>query len=241
MNTKFKRTFGFAIIIYLFAFFLHSMNTHAAEEKSEKKVTPPSAQIKKAAKVMAKTVKTTKKSKKKRVNRMYALMEISHGDKKLGKIKIRLFHKKAINTVQNFADLINGEKEFKDPKSGKKVKKPFYDGLTFHRVISGFMIQGGCPLGNGTGGPGYKFKDEFHPNLTHSKPGILSMANAGPDTNGSQFFITLAPTPHLDKRHSVFGEVIEGMDVVNKVAKFPTRHDKPLKDVVMSKVWIETE
>lgn len=124
-----------------------------------------------------------------------------------GTIKIELFDDKAPNTVKNFEDL---------------CEKKFYDGLKFHRVIADFMIQGGCPQGTGTGGPGYQFDDEFHPDLRHDSAGILSMANAGPNTNGSQFFITHGPTPHLDDKHSVFGKVVEGQDVVDAIEKGDT-------------------
>jgi peptidyl-prolyl cis-trans isomerase A (cyclophilin A) len=134
----------------------------------------------------------------------------AHVDTTEGSFTIRLFEKEAPGTVANFVGLAEGTKEWTDPESGQKKKEPFYDGVIFHRVINGFMIQGGDRLGLGTGGPGYKFADEFHPSLRHDRAGILSMANSGPNTNGSQFFITLAPTPHLDNRHSVFGEVVEG-------------------------------
>jgi peptidyl-prolyl cis-trans isomerase A (cyclophilin A) len=157
-----------------------------------------------------------------------------------GNFTIRLFAAEAPSTVENFVGLIEGTKEWTDPKTNQKVKRPFYDGLTFHRVIDGFMIQGGCPLGTGTGGPGYRFADEFNPKARHSKEGILSMANAGPNTNGSQFFITLGPTPHLDNRHSVFGEVSEGMDVVRKIGKVKTGGgDKPAKPVTIQSVKVE--
>jgi len=156
-----------------------------------------------------------------------------------GTFKVRLFEQEAPNTVANFVGLAEGTKEFTDPKTGQKAKRPFYDGLVFHRVIEGFMLQGGCPLGTGTGGPGYKFGDEFNPKVKHSKPGILSMANAGPNTNGSQFFVTLAATPWLDNKHTVFGEVVEGMDVVQKIGSAPTRSDRPLKDITINSVKIE--
>ena len=129
----------------------------------------------------------------------------AHFDTTEGAFTIKLYDKEAPKTVANFVGLAEGTKEWKDPVTGEKKKTPFYDGVIFHRVINGFMIQGGDRLGQGTGGPGYQFGDEFHPSLHHDKAGILSMANAGPNTNGSQFFITLGPTPHLDRRHSVFG------------------------------------
>jgi peptidyl-prolyl cis-trans isomerase A (cyclophilin A) len=160
-------------------------------------------------------------------------------DTSMGKIVCRLFTERAPKTTGNFIGLIEGTKAWKDPKTGKFVKRPFYDGLTFHRVIPNFMIQAGCPLGNGMGGPGFKFKDEFHPALKHYKPGILSMANSGRNTNGSQFFITEVPTPHLDAKHSVFGEVVEGMNIVRSIARVESKRNKPLKPVIMKKVTIE--
>ena len=142
-----------------------------------------------------------------------------------GVIRIEMFEDKAPITTKNFIDL---------------ATKGFYDGVIFHRVIDGFMIQGGDPTGTGRGGPGYKIPDEFHPDLKHDGAGILSMANAGPNTGGSQFFITLGPTPHLNNRHAVFGKVIEGLDVVKAIGKMSTNAaDRPLEDVVMKKVTIE--
>jgi cyclophilin family peptidyl-prolyl cis-trans isomerase len=143
----------------------------------------------------------------------------------MGNFTIELFEAQTPKTVDNFVKL---------------AEKNFYDGVIFHRVIDGFMIQGGDPTGTGRGGPGYQFADEIHPQLKHTSDGTLSMANAGPNTNGSQFFITLAPTPHLDGRHTVFGKVVEGMDVVKKIGKTPTaRGDRPVTDVVMKSVRIE--
>ncbi len=157
-----------------------------------------------------------------------------------GTFTIRLFEQEAPNTVANFVGLAEGTKEWTDPSTGKRRKDPYYDGVVFHRVINGFMIQGGDRLGQGTGGPGYQFGDEFHPSRRHTKAGILSMANAGPNTNGSQFFITLGPTPHLDNRHSVFGEVVEGLDIVQRIGGVATgRQDRPVTPVVMNKVTIE--
>jgi peptidyl-prolyl cis-trans isomerase A (cyclophilin A) len=164
----------------------------------------------------------------------------AHFETTEGPFTIRLFDKEAPLTVANFVGLAEGTKEWKDPVTGEKKKAPFYDGVVFHRVINGFMIQGGDRLGQGTGGPGYKFADEFHPSLRHDRAGILSMANAGPNSNGSQFFITLGPTPHLDRRHSVFGAVVEGLEVVRKIGGVPTgRQDRPVSPVVMNKVTIE--
>ncbi len=157
-----------------------------------------------------------------------------------GHFTIHLFEAEVPHTVANFIGLADGTKEWTDPRTGGKVKRPYYDGIVFHRVIDGFMIQGGDPLGKGIGGPGYNFPDEFHPTLRHDRAGILSMANRGPNTNGGQFFITLGPTPHLDNRHSIFGEVVEGMDVVRKIGSAQTdARDRPLTDVVIQKVTIE--
>ena len=166
----------------------------------------------------------------------YALFDTSEGS-----FMIRLFEKEVPNTVANFVGLAEGTKTWTDPQTGESKNAPFYNGVQFHRIIEGFMIQGGDRLGTGTGGPGYKFADEFHPTLRHSKAGILSMANAGPNTNGSQFFITLGPTPHLDNRHSVFGEVVEGMDIVKKIGSVPTaRGDRPVKPVVINQITVKT-
>jgi peptidyl-prolyl cis-trans isomerase A (cyclophilin A) len=165
---------------------------------------------------------------------VYATLKTSMGD-----IVIQLFEDKAPKTVANFIALASGTKEWIDPKTKQKVKRPLYNGTIFHRVIPGFMIQGGDPLGNGTGGPGYQFEDEFHPDLKHSKAGIVSMANAGPNTNGSQFFITYKATPWLDGHHSVFGEVIKGQNVVDAIGNVPRdSHDRPVKDIIIKDVVI---
>ncbi|HEX9452738.1 MAG TPA: peptidylprolyl isomerase [Candidatus Binatia bacterium] len=165
---------------------------------------------------------------------LYATLKTSMGD-----IVVQLSEDKAPKTVANFVGLASGTKEWSDPKSGEKVKKPLYNGTIFHRVIPGFMIQGGDPLGSGMGGPGYRFEDEFHPDLRHTKGGILSMANSGPNTNGSQFFITLAPTLHLDNKHSVFGEVVKGQEVLLAIGNSPRdARDRPIKDVVLKEVVI---
>jgi peptidyl-prolyl cis-trans isomerase A (cyclophilin A) len=158
-------------------------------------------------------------------NEVYALFDTTEG-----KFKARLYVDQAPKTVENFVSLADGT----------KTGKPFYDNLIFHRVIPDFMIQGGCPEGSGRGGPGYKFADEFHPSLSHSRPGLLSMANAGRNTNGSQFFITVAPTVYLDNKHSIFGEVVEGYEVVEKISKVPRdSNDRPRKEVKINSLKIE--
>ena len=170
----------------------------------------------------------TKSDYKEDIERATAVVETS-----MGTFEAELYAKECPETVWNFVNLAEGRQE--TDRGGN-----FYDGLSFHRVIEGFMIQGGCPLGTGTGGPGYRFKDEFDASLRHESEGILSMANAGPETNGSQFFITLGPTPHLDDRHSVFGKVTKGMDVVNKIGSVKTGSmDKPAESVVMNAVTIK--
>ena len=161
----------------------------------------------------------------------------NHGD-----ININIFEDHAPKTVATILGLAEGTLEWVDPKTGEKTSKPLYDGVIFHRVIDGFMIQGGDPLGQGTGGPGFRFADEFHPELSFDRPYLLAMANAGPNTNGSQFFITVAPTPHLNFRHTIFGEVAdqESRDVVDAIAKVPTgRMDRPVEDVVINSVTVK--
>lgn len=155
-----------------------------------------------------------------------------------GSITCELFTKEAPNTVANFIGLATGTKAFKDPKTGDTVKRSFYDGLTFHRVIPGFMIQGGDPLGSGIGGPGYAFDNE-NTLASFRKSGVLAMANAGPDTNGSQFFITVAPAPHLEGGYNVFGQVISGQDVANRISQVPTgANDMPVTPVVIESITI---
>jgi peptidyl-prolyl cis-trans isomerase A (cyclophilin A) len=167
----------------------------------------------------------------------YATLRTNRGD-----ITIRLFQDHAPVTVRNFVELATGQKEYADPQTSQPTTGNFYDGLTFHRVIDGFMIQGGCPRGDGRGGPGYEFKDEFHPELQFDRPYLLAMANAGPGTNGSQFFITVGPTPHLNRRHTIFGEVEgdEAREVVDAIATTPTGPmDRPVDPVVVETVTIE--
>jgi len=156
-----------------------------------------------------------------------------------GTVKVRLYPDHAPKTVRNFVDLAEGSREWTDPRTRQPGGK-LYDGTIFHRVIPDFMIQGGDPLGTGTGGPGYQFADEFHPDLAFDRPYLLAMANAGPGTNGSQFFITTVPTPWLTRKHTIFGEVIEGSDVVDQISKAERgRSDRPVTDVVLESVTIE--
>jgi peptidyl-prolyl cis-trans isomerase A (cyclophilin A) len=158
-----------------------------------------------------------------------------------GNFTARLFEDEAPKTVANFAGLADGSKEWTDPRTGKKSHEKYFDGTVFHRVIAGFMIQGGDPLGQGTGGPGYTFADEFSPKLRHDRAGLLSMANRGPNTGGGQFFITLVPTPWLDNKHAIFGEIVEGMEVVEAIGRAPTSKpgDRPLKPITIQTVTIE--
>jgi peptidyl-prolyl cis-trans isomerase A (cyclophilin A) len=168
---------------------------------------------------------------------LFVTLKTNHGD-----VVLRLFSKEAPKTVANFVGLASGQKAFKDPATGQTATRPFYDGLTFHRVIPGFMIQGGDPEGSGMGGPGYRFEDEFGGGRTFDRAGLLAMANAGPGTNGSQFFITLGPTPHLTGRHTLFGEVVRGQEVVERIAGVPTDgRDRPREPVVMQKVLVSAE
>ncbi|ARZ69089.1 peptidylprolyl isomerase [Streptomyces sp. HU2014] len=170
---------------------------------------------------------------------LYATLKTNQGD-----IEIRLLPDHAPKTVKNFVELARGEREWVNPETGQKTTDRLYDGTVFHRVIEGFMIQGGDPLGNGTGGPGYKFKDEFHPDLAFTKSYLLAMANAGPGTNGSQFFITVSPTAWLTGKHTIFGEVVgdASKKVVDAIATTDTnpRTDRPVNDVVIESVVVET-
>ena len=168
---------------------------------------------------------------------LFAVVSTNHGD-----IEVRLLPNHAPRTVANFVELAEGSKEWTDPRTGAKSKSPLYDGTVFHRVISGFMIQGGDPLGTGTGGPGYQFADEFHPDLQFDRPYLLAMANSGPGTNGSQFFITVAPATWLNRKHSIFGEVAgpAGRKVVDAIAaaEVTPLNDRPVEDVVVESIRI---
>jgi len=163
-----------------------------------------------------------------------ATLHTSHGD-----IAVELFDERAPKTVSNFVGLATGERTWEHPETGEEMDGPLYDDVPFHRVIDDFMLQTGDPTGTGRGGPGYSFDDEFHQDLRHDSAGTLSMANSGPNTNGSQFFITLDAQPHLDDRHAVFGEVVDGMDVVEEIGSMPTDgNDQPQEEVLLESVEI---
>jgi peptidyl-prolyl cis-trans isomerase A (cyclophilin A) len=168
---------------------------------------------------------------------LYATLKTNQGD-----IEVKLFPNHAPKTVANFTELAEGKREWRHPGTGETSSQPLYDGTVFHRVIGGFMIQGGDPMGDGRGGPGYQFGDEFHPELQFDRPYLLAMANAGPGTNGSQFFITVGPTPHLNRKHTIFGEVADGAsrEVVDRIAATPTGSmDRPVDAVVIGSVVID--
>ncbi|MEU9988682.1 peptidylprolyl isomerase [Streptomyces sp. NPDC048045] len=169
---------------------------------------------------------------------LYATLKTSHGD-----IEVRLFPNHAPRTVRNFVELAQGEREWTHPGTGAVSQNKLYDGTIFHRVISGFMIQGGDPLGNGIGGPGYEFADEFHPDLSFNRPYLLAMANAGPNTNGSQFFITVVPTVHLNRKHTIFGEVTDlaSQKVVDAIAAVPTTlpNNRPVDEVAIETIVVD--
>jgi peptidyl-prolyl cis-trans isomerase A (cyclophilin A) len=157
-----------------------------------------------------------------------------------GRVVLRLFPDYAPKTVRNFVELAEGGRQWTDPRTGRASTSKLYDGTIFHRVIPDFMIQGGDPLGTGRGGPGYEFGDEFHPDLRFDRPYLLAMANAGPGTNGSQFFITVIPTPWLNGKHAIFGEVIEGADVVDRISRVKTgSQDRPVEDVTIESVTVD--
>jgi peptidyl-prolyl cis-trans isomerase A (cyclophilin A) len=248
-NLDIKKVLWIYVCAFLLAAFSFRADAQTKETKTEDKATieTSTSKAEEAKKDEAKAPKGKKDAKKdkaagdkdqKKGTPMFAMFETSKGN-----FKVKLLADKAPKTVENFAGLAEGSKEWTDPKTGSKVKKPFYDGLVFHRVIKDFMIQGGCPLGNGTGGPGYRFDDEFPAGQQkHSKPGILSMANAGPNTNGSQFFVTTVPTPWLDGKHAVFGEVVEGMDVVHSIENAKTSAgDRPAEAITIKHVKIIRE
>ena len=191
-----------------------------------------------ATKTATPVVKKTEPPPPPRPDGLYVTLQLSHGGKPVGQIVGRLYEKESPVTVRNFVDLAMGKKMWLNPKLGKRVMTPLFTGLTFHRVIPDFMIQGGDPLGNGTGGTD-SIVDEFHPALSFNKPGIFGMANSGPRTGSSQFFITERPTPHLDGKHAIFGEVVEGMDLEVSLARVPRdMSNKPNDPIVMTKVTI---
>jgi peptidyl-prolyl cis-trans isomerase A (cyclophilin A) len=169
-------------------------------------------------------------------NETQAILHTSEGD-----IRVTLFPHHAPKTVSNFVGLAEGSKDYSERNANGDLSGPFYDGSLFHRVIKGFMIQGGDPTGTGRGGPGYRFADETHPDLQFNRPYLLAMANAGPNTNGSQFFITVGAATHLNRKHTIFGEVADQASriVVDAIARTPTRGDRPVENIVIERVTVE--
>lgn len=209
--------------------------TPAAPKKTAAPAAPKTAAAKTAAPAAKKTVEPPPPP---RPDGLYAVLAMSHMGQPVGNIVIKFFETESPVTVRNFVELALGRKEWLDPKTGKRTKRPLYNGLTFHRVIPDFMIQGGDPLGNGTGGTD-TIPDEFHPSLSFNRPGLVAMANAGPRTGSSQFFITERATPHLDGKHTIFGDVVEGRELSTSLARVPRGGgDKPNDPVVMTKVTI---
>ena len=205
----------------------------AAAVKAKTGATKKASVPKRAAK-SAPAKKATKKVVRYMPKGTFAVFATTHGT-----FRVELYPQYAPRTVENFIQLVEGKKVFKSGHKTKKINYPFYKGLTFHRVVSRFMIQGGCPKGTGRGGPGYTFADEFSPYLKHDKPGVLSMANSGPDSNGSQFFITVAAAPWLNNKHSIFGRVTEGYSVVEKISEVRTdKNSKPLSPVKINSIKI---
>ena len=210
------------------------------------KPTPPTTKpAATTAKPTAPAATTTKPTEPMASAKKYGPGTYAHFTTTHGNFIVRFFDKDAPITVQNFVGLAEGKKAWTDPRTNRQVRRPYYNGLTFHRIIPRFMIQGGDPTGTGMGGPGFKFNDEISPKLKHDRPGVVSMANAGPNTNGGQFFITVAPYPSLDGHYSVFGEVVEGLDNVIAISNVPTTgqrgnpQNRPLKPVIMKSVRIE--
>ena len=191
------------------------------------------AQAKKAPEKKSEPAKAKWTDRVEKGDELYATFETS-----MGNLVVKLFSKDAPKTVENFVALATGEKEWTDPRTGTKTTKPLYDGVVFHRVIPNFMIQGGDPLGQGIGGPGYQFADEFQSGRMFDKPCILAMANSGPGTNGSQFFITEVPTPHLNQHHTIFGEVVKGCELVPKMTRVEAVGSRPKVDLVLKHVAI---
>jgi len=237
-NPMQKRNIFKVLCVYLAALFIVSIGLQGEAKAADpvKKEETKKEESKKEEPKKAEAAKSEKADSKKGKD-VIAIFETNKGT-----IRTKLYADKTPKTVENFVGLAKGTKEFTDPKTGQKTKRAFYDGLTFHRVIPNFMIQGGCPKGDGTGDPGYRFEDEIVADLKHNKPGLLSMANSGKNTNGSQFFITVAATPWLDGKHTVWGEVADAasLDVVMNISKVKTGPmDKPAEPIIIKSVKFE--